>query len=457
MKDIIIHAIDIGTTKVAAIVARKTENDKIEILGIGNSPSYGVRRANVINIDKTVEAIKLAVEQAEKQSGIPFKSVYVGIAGQHIRSLQHRGILMRKTEDEEISEDDIKRLIEDMRCLSLPPGERIIEIVPQDFIVDNFHGIKDPVGMLGNRLEGNFHIITGASNCINTIKRSIERAGLEVADIFLQPLASAAATLSKQELEAGVVLVDIGGGTTDIALFEDGIIRHTAVIPWAGEAITDDIKQGCLIMREHAEDLKKQYGTAVATDEQENISISIPGVRDRQKKEISVKNLSYIIQARVEEILENVLYEIKSSRFDKKLLAGIVLTGGGSQLKHIIQLTELVTGIEARKGLPNEYLAPSKINETDNPIFATGIGLILKALKDYKPTESVIKAENSVDKADNVEINKSDNKKKKLTLGLNTSSNSNNEENHEGSLKNTWTKKIMTWFKQDIEKDFEDL
>ncbi len=448
----IIQAIDIGTTKVAAIVARKTENNKIEILGIGNSPSYGVRRANVINIDKTVDAIKLAVEEAERQSGIPFKKVYVGIAGQHIRSLRHRGILMRKSEDQEISESDIKKLIEDMRCLSLPPGEKIVEIVPQDFIVDNMSGIKDPVGMLGNRLEGNFHVITGASNCINNIKRSIERAGLEVADIYLQPLASAASTLTPDEMEAGVVLVDIGGGTTDIAIFEDGIIRHTAVIPWAGEAITEDIKQGCVIMREQAEDVKKQYGAAVATDAMENEIVSIPGLRDRQPKEISFKNLAYIIQARVEEILENVLYEIKSSDFSKRIIAGIVLTGGGSQLRHIIQLTELVTGLETRKGLPNEYLAPSKIKDTDNPIYATGIGLILKAMKEIKPTAEVSKEENSVDNVVDVEIKNIKPKAKKITLGLNP----NTESSQEGAIMG-WKKKIMMWFQKDLEEDFEDL
>ena len=448
----IIQAIDIGTTKVAAIVARKTDNNKIEILGIGNSPSYGVRRANVINIDKTVEAIKSAVEEAERQSGIPFRQVYVGIAGQHIRSLRHRGILMRKGEDQEITENDIKKLIEDMRCLSLPPGEKIVEIVPQDFIVDNMGGIKDPVGVLGNRLEGNFHVITGASNCINNIRRSIERAGLEVADIYLQPLASAASTLTPDEMEAGVVLVDIGGGTTDIAIFEDGIIRHTAVIPWAGEAITEDIKQGCVIMRDQAEDVKKQYGAAVATDAMENEIVSIPGLRDRQPKEISFKNLAYIIQARVEEILENVLYEIKSSDFSKKISGGIVLTGGGAQLRHIIQLTELVTGLETRKGLPNEYLAPSKVKDTDNPIYATGIGLILKAMKEVKTQTVVNKEGELVENVVDVEINNPKPRTKKITLGLDKSV----EETEESAISG-WKKKIMMWFQKDFGADFEDL
>jgi cell division protein FtsA len=379
MKERIVTALDIGTTKVAALVAKQNEFGKIEILGIGVSQSFGVQRGVVTNIDKTVHAIKKAVEQAEAQSGIKFVEVLVGIAGQHINSLQHRGILVRDDVDVEINIDDIKRLINDMHKLSLPPGDKIIHVLPQDYIVDNEQGIKEPIGMAGIRIEGNFHIITGQTTAIQNINKCVLKAGLKVKNIVLEPLASAAAVLSNEELEAGVALVDIGGGTTDIAVFEDGIIRHTSVIPFGGDIITEDIKKGCMILKEQAESLKLKFGSSLAMENQENEIVAIPGLRGRNHKEISVKNLAHIIQARMEEILEHVHFELKGFDFDKRLIGGIVLTGGGSQLKHLVQLTQLVTGMEARLGLPNEHLAPTKIKEVNNPIFATGVGLAIRA------------------------------------------------------------------------------
>ncbi|MCP4123809.1 MAG: cell division protein FtsA [Bacteroidetes bacterium] len=382
MNERIIAALDIGTTKVAALAARQNEYGKVEVLGIGLSQSLGVKRGVVANIDKTVQAIKKAVAQAEEQSGIKFKEVMVGIAGQHIKSLQHRGILVRDQVDIEIDCHDIKRLIDDMHKLSLPPGDKIIHVLPQDYIVDNEQGITEPVGMAGIRLEGNFHIITGQTGAIHNINRCVNRAGMEIENIVLEPLASAAAVLSQEELEAGVALVDIGGGTTDIAIFEEGIIRHTSVIPFGGDIITEDIKKGCMILRDQAESLKVKFGSALALETQDNEIVAIPGLRGRNHKEISIRNLSHIIQARMEEILEHVHFELRGADYDKNLIGGIVLTGGGSQLKHLVQLTQLVTGMEARLGIPNEHLAATKLKESTNPIFATGIGLAVRAFNE---------------------------------------------------------------------------
>lgn len=378
----IIVGLDIGTTKICAIAGRITEHGKVEVLGMGKADSLGVMRGVVANIDKTVQAIEQAVKEAEAQSGQKVKRVYVGIAGQHIKSLQHRGILTREHGDEEISRADVERLIADMHKLVLPPGDRIIHVLPQEYIIDNEQGIKEPIGMSGIRLEANFHIITGQITAAQNIDKCVTKAKLETADLILEPLASSASVLSDEEREAGVALVDIGGGTTDIAIFQDGIIRHTSVIPFGGNIITEDIKEGCLIMRNQAEQLKVRFGSAFAMENQDNEIVSIPGLRGREPKEISLKNLASIIQARMEEILEQVYFEIKSSGFEKKLIGGIVLTGGGSQLKHIVQLVEYVTGMDTRIGYPTEHLAKSNYKDTKNPIYATGIGLIIKGHED---------------------------------------------------------------------------
>lgn len=381
-KQQVIVGLDIGTTKICAIVGRINEFGKVEVLGMGKADSLGVMRGVVANIDKTVQAIDQAIEQAEQVANVEISKVYVGIAGQHIKSLQHRGILTREHGDDEISRKDIQRLIADMHKLVLPPGDRIIHVLPQEYIIDNEQGIKDPIGMSGIRLEANFHIITGQITAAQNINKCVVKAGLEVADLILEPLASAASVLSDEEKEAGVALVDIGGGTTDIAIFQDGIIRHTSVIPFGGNIITEDIKEGCLIMKKQAEALKLRFGSAFEMPDQENEIISIPGLRGRDPKEISVRNLACIIQARMDEILEQVYFEIKSSGFEKKLIGGIVLTGGGSQLKHIVQRVEYVTGMDTRVGLPTEHLAKSDIKDLKNPIYATAIGLIIKGEED---------------------------------------------------------------------------
>lgn len=376
----IVAAIDIGTTKICAIVARRNDQGKLEVLGLGKADSLGVTRGVISNIDKTVEAIQNAVDQAKRRSGIDIKHVYVGIAGQHVKSSGHKGSLMRNYADGEISKADVRRLTDDMRKLLLPPGDEIIHVLPQEYTVDEEKGIKDPVGMSGSRIEADFHIITGQINAIQNIRRCIERSGLKVAELILEPIASACAVLNDEEREAGVALVDIGGGTTDIAIFQEGIIRHTAVIPLGGNIVTDDIKEGCLVMREQAEKLKVKFGCAIAAEAKPNAIVSIAGLRGREPKEISLKNLAHIIQARMEEILELVWLEIRRSGFENKLIGGIVITGGGARLEHLQYLSEYLTGYDTRIGIPTEHLPNQRNSELNDPLYATVVGLALKAV-----------------------------------------------------------------------------
>lgn len=382
--DKIVVGLDIGTTKVCALVGRKNEFGKLEILGMGKAISEGVVRGIVSNIDKTVEAIKKAIRQAEEQSGINIGVVNVGIAGQHIKSLQHNGSITRQVTDNEITVDDVNRLTNDMYRLVTPPGSEIIHVMPQEYKVDYEEGVVDPVGMSGVRLEGNFHIITAQSNAINNINKCVTRAGLEVDNLILEPLASCMSVLSDEEKEAGVALVDIGGGTTDLAIFKDNIIRHTAVLPFGGSIITSDIKQGCMVMQNQAEQLKVKFGKAIADEASENEIVSIPGLRDRTPKEISLKNLAYIIEARMEEIIELVYAEIVRSGFSGSLAAGIVITGGGAQMQNLVQLVEYITGMDTRIGYPNEHLGKSKIEAVKSPMYATSVGLVLAG---YQPID----------------------------------------------------------------------
>ncbi|KAF5058500.1 Cell division protein FtsA [anaerobic digester metagenome] len=391
----IIVGLDIGTTKIAAIVGRRNENGKIDILGFGRTDSIGVKRGVVANIDDTVQSIVAAVKEAENRSETNIATVNVGIAGQHIKSIQYRGSIIRPNADIEISQSDIDGLNENMFKLAMNPGEEIIDVIPQEYTVDGESGIKQPKGMLGHQLEANFHIITGQTMAAKNIFKCIKKASLEVESLLLEPLASAEAVLSDEEKEAGVVLVDIGGGTTDIAIFQDGIIRHTAVIPFGGDIITEDIKEGCTIIKKHAEDLKVKFGSALASENRDEEVVAIPGLRGRPPKEITLRNLASIIQARMEEIIEHIYFEIKNSGYEKKLIAGIVLTGGGAQLKHITQLTEFITGMDTRIGYPNEHLAPDIPEEMASPAYATGIGLVIiglqrlekESLKTEKPAQ----------------------------------------------------------------------
>ena len=389
----VIVGLDIGTTKIACFIGRKNEHNKIEIISMGKSESMGVMHGVVANIEKTVQSITAAVNAAQlcKEGTLSIKNVYVGIAGQHIKSIQHRGMYTKRDNTSEISQEDIDFFVDDMHKMVMPPGEEIIDVIPQEYIVDGSPEIKEPIGMAGVRLEANFHIITGQINNVMNIKRCIERANLNVRDIILEPIASADAVLSDEEKEAGIVLVDIGGGTTDIAIFQDGIIRHTAVIPFGGNIITNDIREGCQILSRHAEALKIKYGSASASENRENEVVCIPGLRGREPKEITLKNLSNIIQARMEEIIELVNYEIKNSGYSKKLIGGIVVTGGGAQLKHLTQLFEYMTGMDTRIGYPTEHLANSNdIEGIESPMFSTGIGLVLQGFKKLDDTKEPV-------------------------------------------------------------------
>jgi len=388
----IVVGLDIGTTKIACFVGRKNEHGKIEIIAMGKSESLGVGRGVVENIDKTVQSILNAVKTTEgnQEGRLKIKNVNVGIAGQHIKSMQHRGIYNRKDRHGEISQKDVDSFIEEMYNMVMAPGEEIITVIPQEYIVDNLSEIKEPIGMPGSRLEANFHIITGQVQNVMNIRRCVDRAGLNVKDIILEPIASADAVLTDEEKEAGVVLVDIGGGTTDVAIFQDGLIRHTAVIPFGGNIITQDIKEGCKIMKTPAEALKVGYGCALATEAKDNEVVCIPGLRGRPAKEITMKNLASIIQARMEEIIDLVFYEIKNSGYHKKLIGGIVVTGGGAQLKHLTQLFEYMTGMDTRIGYPNEHLAnTNNLTELASPIYSTGIGLVMKGFEKAKESVSM--------------------------------------------------------------------
>lgn len=382
----VIVGLDIGTTKIAAIAGRKNEFGKLEILGFGRANSNGVQHGMVLNIDQTIKAIQTALENCYASNpNLEIGEVYVGIAGHHIKSLQTRGDIVRQQNEEEIRQEEIDKLIADQYRTYIPAGDQIIDVIPQEFTVDNFQNIPNPIGYSGVKVGANFHIITGDKNAIRNINRSVDKAGLKTKDLVLQPLASAAAVMCDQDLEAGVAIVDIGGGTTDLAVFYEGILKHTAVIPFGGENITNDIKTGLGVLKTQAEQMKIQFGSALSDEAKANAFITIPGLRGMAPKEISVKNLASIIQARMSEIMDFVSYHLKQVGLDNRMLnGGVILTGGGSQLKHLLQLTEYVTGLNARIGYPNEHLSGGHIEELAKPMYSTCIGLILKGYNDYE-------------------------------------------------------------------------
>ena len=373
--------LDIGTTKISVMIGRKNQYGKLEILGTGRAVSNGVARGIVSNIDKTVESIREAVVEAKQKSGLEIIDVFVGIAGQHIKSLQHRGEIVRDNIDIEIDKADIDKLKSNMFKLITIPGEEVIHVIPQEYTVDGEDGIQDPKGMAGVKLEANFHVITAQVGAVRNIMRCVEKAGLTPRELILEPFASAVATLDEDELREGVALVDIGGGTTDVAIFLDNIIRHTAVIPFGGNIITKDIKGGLEILEKQAELLKVKFGSAMYTEDQENVMVSIPGLRGRPPKEIAVKTLSEIIGARYKEIIDLVYHQIKISGYEHKLMTGIVLTGGGSQIRNLKQLVAFVTGKETRIGLPNEHLGAESVDKVVSPMYSTGVGLVLKGFE----------------------------------------------------------------------------
>ncbi len=383
----LIAALDIGTTKIVAVVGRKNDNGELQIVGIEKVPSTGVKRGVVLNIEETVGAIKDVVFNLESKYGVKLTDVYVGIAGQHIKSLQNRGYRYIET-NMEITQFDVDHLYKDNFKIPLEAGENILHVFAQDYVVDNEAGVKNPIGMSGRRLEGNYHIVLGRIASVNNIEKCINRVGLKLNQLFLEPMASARAVLTEEEKEAGVVLVDIGGGTTDVAIFYDGMIQHTAVIPFGGNVVTSDVKEGCAVLAKQAESLKTQFGSALGDLEREDMVVTIPGIEGWEPKEISFKSLAYIIQARMEEIIDYVMYQIESSKLYDRLGAGIVITGGGALLKNLSKLVKYRTGLEVRIGLPNKNIRAMHLEEAKMPMYATSIGLLLTALEN--PVKTVV-------------------------------------------------------------------
>ncbi len=378
MNENIVVGVDIGTTKVCAVVAGKDELDRVNILGVGVAPSDGLNRGVVVNIDRTVAAVREAVEEAERAAGVEVRDVIVGIAGDHVQSFQTRGVVTINAN--EITQNDVQRLLEDTTHVALPADREILHVIPQEFIVDGQDGVADPVGMSGVRLEADVHIITGLVSAAKNIYRCIEKAGFQVSDLVLEPLASSFSVLHEDEKEVGVALIDIGGGTTDIAVFEDHTIRHTAVIAVAGDKVTDDIRKGLGVMRDQAEQLKRQFGVALADEADSDEKIEIPGIGGREEKTIGRDALAQIIQPRMEEILEIAAMEIKRSGYGRHLGVGCVLTGGGSLVPHTDELAAEVLGMEARAGRPMG-LSGGLVEEVSDPKYSTGVGLVLYGMR----------------------------------------------------------------------------
>lgn len=461
----VIVGLDIGTTKIAAIVAQRDKNGKLNIIATGKVASHGVERGEVSNIKLTTEAIQQAVAEAERKSGFKITSVFVGIAGQHISSKQSRDIYTLSSFEHEITRDDLRMMAQNMYRMALEPGEKIITVLPQEFRVDNQEDIINPIGMCGSRIEANFHIITGKVSAAQNIKRCVERAGLKMAGLFLEPLASSASVLEADELEAGVALVDIGGGTTDIAIFKNKIIRHTAVIPFAGNIITRDIMEGLRLLKPYAEKLKTNFGCAVPDETHEHEIISIPGIGDRPRREISRKVLSKIINARMEEIMAQVYFEIKSSGLASKLNAGLVITGGGSQLKHIKQLAEYCIGLNTRVGYPTAYLAKGNKEELKHPLYATGVGLVMEGYREYEDMtteqrmeffpelfvkQETVAEQNTVEQLLDSSLSESISDQTELVTATETTTL--NGKKTRGLLE-TITLKFRNWFEVDVESD----
>lgn len=391
----IVVGLDIGTTKVVAMVGEKTENNKIRILGYGHAVSFGVQRGTVVNIVKAAAAIKEAVAIASNNANVNIESVYVGIAGQHIRSYSKRGTCIRSNPENIITKKEIRDLQQSMFSSQTNPGERIIHVIPQTISLDKAQNLTEDfvIGMVGTDLKINFHIVTAQEEAINLIQRSVEEAGLELAGFVLEPMVSAMSVLNEDEKTAGVVLVDIGGGTTDVAIFQDCVLWHTGVIPIAGNAITDDIKSSCRVLPQQAEQLKVQYGAALPSADSNNLYVATTSVTGGSSREISVKNLIEIIQARMNEILAAVQVEIEASGCED-MLGGVVLTGGGAKLKFLPQLSSYAISLESRLGTPTRYLSDDSPAELSDPIFSTAIGLVMFGLnyeaelaEEYPPVE----------------------------------------------------------------------
>ncbi len=393
-KEGIITGLDIGTTKVCAVIGQVNDAGAIDIIGVGMAPSYGLRKGVVVNIDNTVKSINQAVEEAELMAGVEVDSVYAGIAGGHIKSINNRGVVAISNRSREITQADVDRVIDSAKAVSLPIDREVIHIIPQEFIVDDQDGIKDPIGMSGVRLEADVHIIVGAVASIENIIKSVHRAGYEVDDIVLEPLASAEAILTEEEKELGVALIDMGGGTTDIIMFIRGSVWHTGIVALGGNHVTNDLAYGLRTPATSAEIIKKRYGMAILDSLEENELIEVPGVGGRPPRKIPKKTLAQIIQPRMEEILQLAYREIKMSGFDELISAGGVVTGGGSLLKGTAELAEKVMNIPIRVGYPDRI--GGLTDKVNSPLYATGVGLVLYGSKNENLSELYRGAEESV-------------------------------------------------------------
>ncbi len=369
----LIVGLDIGTSKVVAIVGEIKPEREIEIIGIGSHPSRGLKKGVVVNIESTVQSIQRAVEEAELMAGCEIHSVHAGIAGSHIRSLNSHGIVAIK--DHEVAYGDVERVIDAARAVAIPADQKILHILPQEFIIDEQEGIKEPVGMSGVRLEARVHMVTGAVSAAQNIVKCVRRCGLEVDDLILEQLSSSYAVLSDDEKELGVCLVDIGGGTTDIAIFTDGSIRHTAVIPIAGDQVTNDIAVALRTPTQHAEDIKVKYACALTQLAADDETIEVPSIGDRPSRRLSRQTLAEVVEPRYEELLTLVQAELRRSGFEDLIPGGVVLTGGSSKMEGLIDLAEEVFHMPVRLGFP-QYIT-GLVDVVRNPIYATGVGLLL--------------------------------------------------------------------------------
>ena len=390
-RDILV-GLDIGTSKVTAIVGEVNEEDQLEVIGLGTSASRGLKKSVVVNIESTVQSIQRAVEEAELMAGCQVHSVYTGIAGSHIRSMNSHGIVGIK--DREVSKGDVERVIDAARAVAIPADQRVLQVMPQEFVIDQQEGIREPIGMSGVRLEAKVHLVTGAVSAAQNIIKCIHRCGLEVDDIILEQLASSSAVLTEDEKELGICLVDIGGGTTDVAVFTDGAIKHTAVIPIAGAQVTNDIAVAMRTPTQHAEDIKIRYACALRQLANPDDTIDVPSAGDRESRQLSRQTLAEIVEPRYEELLSLVLAELERSGFRDLVAAGVVLTGGSSRMEGVVDLAEEIFHMPVRLGTAQNVTG--LVDVVRNPIYATGVGLLLFGFQNQRLEQNALSGESVV-------------------------------------------------------------
>jgi len=386
----IITGLDIGTTKIGVVVAESAESGKFRILGIGQAPSDGLKRGVVVNLEKTIESIRMALDDAEMVSGQKIESAYVGISGEHIKSINSRGVVAIGKAGAEVIAADVERALDAARNVTIPSDREIIHILPQSFTIDEQNGIKDPVGFTGTRLEVDVHVVTGSVAAVQNVLKCLDKCGIHVDELVLEPLASSYAVLAREEMELGCVMIDIGGGTTDLAVFQDGAIKHTAIVSIGGKNVTSDLAIGLRTPLERAEQLKCSYGSALASRIDAGEMVTVPGVAGRESKEISRTVLASIIEPRMEEIFSLVARELKKGRLTEALAAGVVLTGGGSQLDGTAELAEQIFDLPAKLGSPLNF--ENSLENSPGPAFATGVGLIHYSLSRPEAGGRIIKA-----------------------------------------------------------------